>query len=162
MTYSFLMMWLSTEQLDWFFTSVDWTLSFLDTLVLPMAKISSDHIPCKVSIGTSIPKTNIFRFENYWPEHPGFIEVVQGAWDKPTHKQDIAAIISAKLKGLRYDLKHWSKRISNLTVLIDKCNKVIFYMDCLEDCRTLADPEWNFWIVIKKHPITLLKYKKIY
>jgi len=35
-------------------------------------------------------------------------------------------------------------------------------MDCLEECRVLIDPEWNFRIVIKKHLNTLLKYKKIY
>ena len=53
------------EQLDWFFTSANWSLTYPNTLVLPMAKITSDHIPCKISIGTSIPKTSIFRFENF-------------------------------------------------------------------------------------------------
>lgn len=38
------------EQLDWFFTSVNWTLSYPSTEVTPMAKITSDHIPCKISI----------------------------------------------------------------------------------------------------------------
>jgi endonuclease/exonuclease/phosphatase family metal-dependent hydrolase len=53
------------EQLDWFFTSVNWTIDYLNTLVLPMAKITSDHIPCRIAIVTSIPKATIFRFENY-------------------------------------------------------------------------------------------------
>ena len=53
------------EQLDWFFTSVNWTLPFPNTLVLPLARITSDHIPCKVVIGTIIAKINIFRFENF-------------------------------------------------------------------------------------------------
>ena len=57
------------EQLDWFFTSVNWTLDYPNTVVLPLAKITSDHIPCKINIGTSIPKSNIFRFDNFWPEH---------------------------------------------------------------------------------------------
>jgi hypothetical protein len=61
------------EQLDWFFTSVNWTLAFPNTMVLPLAKVTSDHIPCKIVIGTSIPKSNIFSFENVWPEHPGFL-----------------------------------------------------------------------------------------
>jgi hypothetical protein len=29
-----------------------------------------------------IPKANIFQFENYWIEHPGFIDVVTIAWNK--------------------------------------------------------------------------------
>jgi endonuclease/exonuclease/phosphatase family metal-dependent hydrolase len=43
------------EQLDWFFT-----IDFPNTEVLPMAKITSDHIPCKIVISTSIPRANIF------------------------------------------------------------------------------------------------------
>jgi len=61
------------EQLDWFFTSVHWTTSFPDTLVLPLARTTSDHIPCKISVGTSIPRSTIFRFEIFWPEHSGFL-----------------------------------------------------------------------------------------
>jgi hypothetical protein len=54
------------EQLDWFFTSPNWTIDFPDTEVLALAKITSDHVPCKISISTRIPKANIFRFENFW------------------------------------------------------------------------------------------------
>ena len=53
------------EQLDWFFTSANWTLDYPNSLVLPLAKITSDHIHCKLLIGTSIPKANIFIFENF-------------------------------------------------------------------------------------------------
>lgn len=50
------------EQLDWFFTSIDWTTVFPNTMVTPLARPTSDHVPCKVAIGTNIPKANIFRF----------------------------------------------------------------------------------------------------
>lgn len=58
------------EQLDWFFTSFAWTPKFPNTMVLPLARITSDHVPCKVAIGTSIPRSNIFCFENYWAQLP--------------------------------------------------------------------------------------------
>ena len=61
------------EQLDWFFTSPNWTLAFPNTEVLPLAKITSDHIPCRISISTKIPKSNVFRFENFWAEHDDFL-----------------------------------------------------------------------------------------
>jgi endonuclease/exonuclease/phosphatase family metal-dependent hydrolase len=54
------------EKLDWFFTSSSWTLSYPSTLVFPLVKPTSDHLPCVVSIGTKIPRAKIFRFENYW------------------------------------------------------------------------------------------------
>jgi endonuclease/exonuclease/phosphatase family metal-dependent hydrolase len=52
------------EQIDWFFTSCEWTLKFPNTVVQPLAKITSDHVPCVVTISTKIPKARIFRFEN--------------------------------------------------------------------------------------------------
>lgn len=36
------------QQLDWFFTSPSWTLVYPNTVVIPLAKNTSDHTPCKV------------------------------------------------------------------------------------------------------------------
>lgn len=68
------------EQLDWFFTSVNWTGEYTLTEVLPLARVTSDHVPCKIMINTSIPKSNLFRFENFWMEHSDFMGVVQDSW----------------------------------------------------------------------------------
>jgi exonuclease III len=57
-------------QLDWFFTSTAWTLKYPNTVVNPLARPTSDHIPLVVSVGTSIPKAKIFRFENHWIRMP--------------------------------------------------------------------------------------------
>ena len=151
------------EQLDWFFTSVNWTVDYPNTLVLPLAKITSDHIPCKVMIGTRIPKSNLFRFENFWPNHPGFLEVVQrGLASAVRNQRDSASIVAEKLKNVRYELKVWSRKLSNLSRLIDNCNKVIFFLDDLEDHRVLQTLERNFRSLIKEHMQTLLKFKTEY
>ena len=132
-------------------------------MVLPSAKITSDHIPCKIVIGTSILKSNIFRFENFWPEYPGFFEAVQDGWSKQVRNlRDSASSLAGKLKNTRYNLKRWIKNLSSLSSLIATCNKVIFYLDSLEDCRPLFLPEWNLRLIIKKHLQTLLRYKNIY
>ena len=47
------------EQLDWFFTSADWISSYPMTEVLPLARTASDHVPCVVTIKTSISKSSI-------------------------------------------------------------------------------------------------------
>lgn len=54
------------QKLDWVFTSAAWSLSFPNTLALPLARLTSDHIPCLVQISSSIPRAAVFRFENYW------------------------------------------------------------------------------------------------
>jgi len=87
-------------QLDWFFSSVNWTQSYPNTLVLPMAKITSDHIPCKVMIDTKIPRSNIFRFENFWTQHDGFMELVQDTCNRLTNKTDAAVFLTEKSKAL--------------------------------------------------------------
>jgi hypothetical protein len=87
-------------QLDWFFTSTAWTLKFPNSVVTSLARPTSDHVPCVVSIGTSIPKAAVFRFENYWTRLPGFLEVVETIWNIHC-PGDGAKCLSAKLKLLR-------------------------------------------------------------
>jgi endonuclease/exonuclease/phosphatase family metal-dependent hydrolase len=41
-------------QLDWFFTSTNWTLSFPNTVINPLARPVSDHLPCVINIGKKI------------------------------------------------------------------------------------------------------------
>ena len=132
-------------------------------MVHPMSKPISDHIPCKIMIGTSIPKSTVFRFENFWPDHPGFLETVQASWS--SHGQlrgNSAFTLAQKFKALRHSLKHWSRKLSNLTALIENCNKVIFYLDSFEECRSLVLMEWNLRKIIRVKLLQLLRYKNIY
>lgn len=150
------------EQLDWFFTSANWTVEYPDSEVLPMAKITSDHIPCKVSIGSRIPRSNIFRFENFWTEHSEFMDTVQSNWTLPSLPSSVPKTISAKLKKLCSALKSWSKGLSNLSLLIANCNKVILFLDGLEDRRVLFNPKCNLRNMVKGQLATLLHYKNEY
>lgn len=78
------------EKLDWCFTSESWTLSFPSTMAFPLAKTTSDHGSIMITIGTSIPRANIFRFENFWLEHSDFQEVVQRIWSQELPHLDSA------------------------------------------------------------------------
>ena len=149
-------------QLDWFFTSCQWTLSYLNSTVFPLDKITSDHLPCVIKISTSIPKAKIFRFENHWVQQPGFIELVQEVWNRPTKCVSSVGTISAKLKSLRYELKRWGKSLSHIKTLIYKCNMVIFFFDQLEDLRVLSTPEFNFRNIVKAHIKKLLQIQSDY
>ena len=44
------------EKLDWIFTNEQWTISFPNTTVRTLAKTTSDHTPCCISIGTNMPR----------------------------------------------------------------------------------------------------------
>ena len=101
-------------KLDWFFTSTSWMTSFPKTTVLPLARPISDHLPCVMKIGTAIPKTIVFRFENYWLQHSEFKRVVAAAWSIPVGNMDAAKSINAKFKNLRRALKQWARSLSCL------------------------------------------------
>jgi hypothetical protein len=84
-------------QLDWFFTSFAWTIKYPNTLVHPLARPTSDHMPCVISIGSLIPKAKVFCFENYWIRLPVFLEKVNSIWEV-YFPGDAAKCLSAKFK----------------------------------------------------------------
>ena len=102
------------EKLDWFFPSAAWMTSYPDTIALPLSRPISDHLPCLIKVGTSIPKSMVFRFENFWLKHSSFKEVVKTAWEIPVGFTDPAKMINAKFKNLRRALKLWAKSLTCL------------------------------------------------
>jgi len=44
------------ERLDWFFTLVDWTEAYPNTLASSLVREPTDHNPCVIAIGTQLPK----------------------------------------------------------------------------------------------------------
>jgi exonuclease III len=144
------------EQLDWFFTSAEWISTYPNTVVLPLANTASDHIPCVVNIDTVIPKANIFRFENFWTEQPGFMDCVKEVWNSRSNKAYSSAVLVDKFKSLRYALKKWHTSLSKLKINIQNCNKVILLLDTLEEQRPLFLTELNFRQIVKLHLENLL------
>lgn len=104
----------------------------------------------------------MFRFESFWPSHPGFMQLVQQSWEKPLKATSSATLISGKLKRLRYALKKWSKSLSKLSLLIENSNKVLLQLDELEEMRQLTIPETNFRSILKAHILHLLKFQSDY
>ena len=76
-------------------------------------------------------------------DHPGFLDVVSNAWNKQLVAASSAARMVAKFKNLKYDLKKWSRSISNLKSLINNCDEVILVLDKLEEQTTLFLQESN-------------------
>lgn len=126
------------ERLDWFFSSPCWTLSYPSSEVTTLTMETSDHVPCVVQISTSIPKGNIFLFENCWMMHDTFLEQVQQGWFSPVFHSDAAKRLTAKFKNLRKVLKDWSRSLSNLQQTIDNVKLVLNFLNFLEDYRDLS------------------------
>ena len=131
-------------------------------MVLPLARTASDHVPCVVSIATCIPKAKVFRFENYWVDLPGFMDCVSEVWNRPVDRSSTALIISTKFKTLCYALKKWHLNLSTVKALIADCNKVIIFLDNIEEFRPLSWPEFNFRKIVKLHLEDILHWQFIY
>ena len=131
-------------------------------MVLPLARSTSDHVPCVVTIATAIPKARAFRFENYWVDLPGFHECVAQVWDSTARKPTTALTISAKFKALRHALKQWHLKLSTVKALISNCNEVILYFDEMEEIRPLSWPEFNFRRIVKLHLQDILHWQYVY
>jgi hypothetical protein len=113
-------------------------------MATPLAMTTSDHIPCVISIETSIPKSEIFRMENSWMDMEGFLPLVELNWTHSIHYSDAAKRISAKFKILRKSLKTWFKSLSPLKETIADLNALISLLDALENFRDLSTIESNF------------------
>jgi hypothetical protein len=46
-------------------------------VVLTLSRDVSDHHPCLVFMKNDIPKSKVFRFENYWLLHEDFMPAMQ-------------------------------------------------------------------------------------
>jgi hypothetical protein len=150
------------ERLDWFFTSASWTLSYPSTMVYPLSKLTSDHVPCVVAIGTKIPRARIFRFEFFWLNHSSFKEIVENAWNIHVNYPDSAKKINGKFKNLRRGLKLWAQKIPCIKSLIAKVNETIDLLDIMEEWRNLTTEEWNLRDILNPHVLKLLHNQNVY
>jgi hypothetical protein len=62
------------EQLDWYFTTTEWTLTFPNTQVYPLTRPVSHHLPCVVKIVSKIPKAAIFVLKIIGSANLGFMK----------------------------------------------------------------------------------------
>jgi hypothetical protein len=150
------------EQLDWFFTTHNWITAYPNTTVTAMAKPTSDHVPCLVSVDTVIPKAKLFHFENYWVNQPGFFDCVKMVWSRPTKSYSSSGILAEKFKALRSELNRWKMSLSKIKNLIHNCNLVILFFDELEEERSLFLHEANFRRIVKLHLENLLRIQYQY
>jgi hypothetical protein len=91
------------------------------------------------------------------------LDTVNLSWEKPIRNgSNVVSVISAKFKRLRYDLKQWSKSLSNMKVLIENCNTIIAYLDTVEEFRALFFPEWNLRKLVRQQLSRLLDQQTLY
>jgi hypothetical protein len=138
------------ERLDRAFINLDWDRALPSTLLSSMTRRTSDHVPLKIEISTTIPTSKVFRFENYWTKENNFLPILTAAWGCRITNSNAAAVVSAKLKRTRRSIKEWKKTRPNLGQQEIDCKIVIDLMDYVEEQRTLSVPEAALRVLIVK------------
>lgn len=87
--------------------------------------VTSDHVPCLVSINIAFQSHIFFHFENYWVDHEDFLDQVKAGWVTSVHHTDATKIVTAKFKNLRRTLKAWSRILSNLKENISRVKLIL-------------------------------------
>jgi hypothetical protein len=86
------------ERLDRAFINLNWDSLYPNTTLTALTRRTSDHVPLVINVATQIPKSKLFRFENYWTTCIGFRAVVDNAWRCRTVNSDPARVIAGKLR----------------------------------------------------------------
>jgi hypothetical protein len=150
------------ERLDWAFASVSWVTNYPGSLVTTLSRDVSNHTPCLIAMSTDIPKSKVFRFENYWLLHNDFMQVMQHGWNVPVPYSDKAKRLGGKFKNLRRVLRNWYSMLSNLKTTIANNQLVLRLLDAMEEFRDLSLEEWNFRKIVQIHLANLLEQQRIY
>jgi hypothetical protein len=109
-----------------------------------------------------MPKAQIFRFENFWLEHPDFMDIVKTTWGMDVRASNIVSKIAAKFKLITRVLKRWSKGLTKFKQQLKQCNEVLEVLDKLEENRPLYNVEATFRDILKKHVAKMLENQRSY
>ncbi|CAN6236003.1 unnamed protein product [Urochloa humidicola] len=128
-------------RLDRVFVNNDQCTVFPNTTLTSLPRPTSDHTPILASLATSIPKANLFRFENAWLRNQNFLPAVLPSWhDAPRHA-DAAGRLAGHLKSTRAAAKVWARRNRAPPSIISDCKFIITLLDFYEDLRSLSADE---------------------
>lgn len=98
--------------LDKVFVSTCWEARFPSSFLSALARIGSDHTPLLLDCGDSGPHTTkIFRFEKWWLEIEGCIDLIIHNWNQPCPCHKAIDVWQFKIRRLRKFLKGWSINI---------------------------------------------------
>jgi predicted XRE-type DNA-binding protein len=113
-------------------------------------------------IKSKIPKSKIFRFENFWLEFEGFMNIFQTTWLGLPCLPDKAKNLTTKFKIVRKVLKDWQRSLPKIDKTVRDIKLLIEFIDNIEGHRDLSIEEWNFRNIMQQKVAELLNIQKIY
>lgn len=92
-------------RLDRFFCNQNWNITFESCSLHALCSSHSDHCPLLLTNQTGPRRSTTFKFENFWTRLAHFQEIVEQAWNAPTHHTEPFYRLGHKLYTTSFALK---------------------------------------------------------
>jgi hypothetical protein len=121
----------------------------------------SDHCPLLLTCSSVQPRSFRFRFENFWPKLPGFLETVHSAWSGVQPNRDPLSTLDAKFRATAKALRSWGQmKQSHFALLFQIANEVILRFDEAKESRPLSDGERQLRAFLKGKCLALASLER--
>lgn len=137
-------------RIDRAFCTAEWDLMLPDCTLQAVSSLVSDHCPLLLVGNTSIKRFRGFRFESFWPKLPGFLEVMQQAWNRSLSVTNPYLRLQTKLQRTAAALRSWAQsKIGNCRLLLAAAKQLIWIFDVVQEYRMLSQDELHFYTQLK-------------
>nr|XP_051201804.1 uncharacterized protein LOC127315350 [Lolium perenne] len=142
--------------LDRMFYNATWDAIFSPCTVQALSSSHSDHCPLLITSISTPPRKARFRFENFWPRHAGFFDVVRKAWAPGMTSTNPLMRIRVKLGRTARALRSWSKELfGDARFQLHLANEIIHRFDIAQEDRTLGPLEFELRKLLKTRVLGL-------
>jgi hypothetical protein len=142
--------------LDRMFYNAAWDAIFSPCTVQALSSSHSDHCPLLITSISTPPRKARFRFENFWPRHAGFFDVVRKAWAPGMTSTNPLTRIRVKLGRTARALRSWSKELfGDARFQLHLANEIIHRFDIAQEDRTLGPLEFELRKLLKTRVLGL-------
>lgn len=142
-------------KLDSFCNSA-WDIHFDSHILHALSSSLSDHCPLLLADDSGPRRPRAFKFENFWTKIPGFVGVVQHAWQEPTSHTEPCHVLFHKLKKTSLHLSRWSKGLfSKAKLHLHAALLIILQLDIAQESRPLSHDEQDLRVRLKRRVTSL-------
>ena len=88
------------ERIDSAFFNLAWANAFPNSSLTSLTRFMSDHVPLIITVTTTIPRSNFFKFESAWAKLQPCRDIIPSVWasPRPNHPPNSAASLASLLK----------------------------------------------------------------